>query len=200
MAGFFKKALDYLGLEDDEYQDYDPYEDQPPVARRGVAPAPVEPDSAPAMVYPRNSSGASQGSVGLVTPVSGSTGSAGSPSPESGVSGVVPQARTSPSSTSSAVRTVTATKAVKVHVTVPVAFGEAQDIGERFRTGQPVIIDLRETDRESAKRLIDFSSGLAFALKGDIKKVEDRVFLLRPNGVDLPADELRRLRETGLMR
>ncbi len=193
MAGFFKKALDYLGLEDDEYQDYDPYEDQPPVTRRGAPPAAVpEPEPSNALVYPRNSSGGlQQGSVGPVTSVGGT-----SPSPESGVSGVIAQ----PRSTSSTVRTVQATKAVKVHVTVPVAFTEAQDIGERFRTGQPVIIDLRETDRDAAKRLIDFASGLAFALKGDIKKVEDRVFLLRPNGVDLPADEQRRLRDAGLMR
>jgi cell division inhibitor SepF len=200
MAGFFKKALDYLGLEDDEYQDYDPYEDQPPVARRGGAPAPAEPEPAPSMVYPRNSTGpSSQGSVGPVTSLQpGTSGHSGmqSPSPESGVSGVIAQ----PRSSSSAVRTVTAAKAVKVHVTAPVSFGEAQDIGERFRTGQPVIIDLRETDRESAKRLIDFSSGLAFALKGDIKKVQDRVFLLRPNGVDVPNDEQRRLRDAGLMR
>jgi cell division inhibitor SepF len=194
MAGFFKKALDYLGLEDDEYQDYDPYEDQPPVARRGNASAPpAEPEQPSALVYPRNSTGTpSQGSVG---PVSVS-GGINIPSPDSGVSGVVAQ----PRSSSSAVRTVAATKAVKVHTTSPVSFSEAQDIGERFRTGQPVVIDLRETDRDAAKRLIDFSSGLAFALKGDIKKIEDRVFLLRPNGVDLPADEQRRLRETGLMR
>jgi cell division inhibitor SepF len=190
MAGFFKKALDYLGLDDDEYQDYDPYEDQQPATRRAVsASQPVEPEPVSALTYPRGSNASGPVGIGGITAVN-------QPASDSGVSGVVTQGRAS----SPAVRTITATKSVKVHVTVPTEFSEVQDIGERYRTGQPVIIDLRETDREAAKRLIDFSSGLAFALNGDIKKVHDRVFLLRPNGVDLPADEQRRLRDAGLMR
>jgi cell division inhibitor SepF len=181
MAGFFKKALDYLGLEpDDEYRDYDPYEDQPATPRRAPAPTP-EPEPAPALVYPRSSPGGPP-------PVAAPT--------ESGVTGLVAQPR---QSTSPAVRTMQATKSVKVHVTVPTQFAEAQEIGERFRTGQPVAIDLRETDRDAAKRLIDFTSGLAFGLNGEIRKIADRVFLLRPNGVELPADEQRRLRDAGLM-
>jgi cell division inhibitor SepF len=199
MAGFFKKALDYLGLDDDEYQDYDPYEDQPSSARRPTSAQPtLESEPAPALTYPRGSSGSS-GSMSGVGPVGvGSVTSVTQPASDSGVTSVTAQQGRSASSP--AVRTITATKSVKVHVTAPSQFAEVQDIGERYRTGQPVIIDLRETDREAAKRLIDFSSGLAFAMNGDIKKVADRVFLLRPNGVDVPADEQRRLRDAGLMR
>ncbi len=200
MAGFFKKALDYLGLDDDEYQDYDPYEDQQPPARRAASSSQVpEPEPSSPLTYPRNT-GPQPGSAGSIS-VSGTSGlgtvsGLTQPAVDSGVTGVVTQGRAS----SPAVRTITATKSVKVHITAPAEFAEVQDIGERYRTGQPVVIDLRETDREVSKRLIDFSSGLAFALNGDIKKVNDRVFLLRPNGVDLPADEQRRLRDADLMR
>jgi cell division inhibitor SepF len=186
MAGFFKKALDYLGLDDDEYQDYDPYEDQQqPAARRVAAPAQDTP-AAPSMVYPRHqTSGAALGASGIAVVAQSSS--------DSGVAAVAAQ----PRAASPAVRTITPTRSNKVHVCVPDGFGEAQDIGERFRSGQIVLIDLRETDREAAKRLVDFASGLAFGLNGEIKKTEDRVFMLRPQSVDV---EMRRLRDTGLMR
>ncbi len=191
MAGFFKKALDYLGLDDDEYQDYDPYEDQQQLAsRRQAAPAP-EPEPAPSMVYPRQSGhgGPALGSSGVGVVVhSGSS--------ETGGAGVAAQ----PRSISPAVRTITPTRSPKVHVCVPDGFGEAQDIGERFRSGQAVVINLRDTDRDASKRLVDFASGLAFGLNGEIKKIEDRVFLLRPLSVEVSADEQRRLRDAGLMR
>jgi cell division inhibitor SepF len=178
MAGFFKKAMDYLGLEpEDEYGDYDPYEDQPASMRRAPAAAP-EPEPAPALVYPR-----STGTPAVAV------------STDSGVTAVVAQPRTS----SPAVRTVQTSKVNKVHVSAPSSFGDAQDIGERFRSGQPVVIDLRDTDRDAAKRLIDFTSGLAFALNGEIRKSAEKVFLLRPNGVDLAQEEQRRLRDLGLM-
>ncbi len=191
MAGFFKKALDYLGLDDDEYQDYDPYEDQQqPNSRRAPAPAP-EPEPGPALVYPRQSGPSSSGlgtsGVGVVVHSAAS---------DSGVASVAAQ----PRSSSPAVRTITPTRSVKVHICVPDGFGEAQDIGERFRSGQAVIINLRDTDRDASKRLVDFASGLAFGLNGEIKKVEDRVFLLRPHAVEISADEQRRLRDAGLMR
>lgn len=188
MAGFFKKALDYLGLDDDEYQDYDPYEDQQQPAQRRTTAVPQEAPAAPSMVYPRHQSGPTLGASGVGV-VAHSTS-------DSGVTAVAAQPRT----TSPAVRTIMPTRSNKVHVCVPDGFGEAQDIGERFRSGQIVLIDLRETDREASKRLIDFASGLAFGLNGEIKKTEDRVFMLRPQSVEVGADEMRRLRDTGLMR
>jgi cell division inhibitor SepF len=191
MAGFFKKALDRLGLEDDNYQDYDPYEDQPPVVRRVPAQAAAyEPEPAPSLVYPRSSN-----SGQVVTSIGNGISNVGG-SGDSGVASVSAQPR---ASTSPAVRTVTATRAVRVHELEAHNFSEAQDIGERFRTGQPVMLDLRLAERDVAKRLVDFCSGLAFGLTGEIKKVGDRMFLLRPNGVELPADEVKRLREKGLM-
>jgi cell division inhibitor SepF len=74
----------------------------------------------------------------------------------------------------------------------PASFKEARTIGERYRDGVPVIMNLTELDAADAKRLVDFAAGLAFALRGSIDKVTNRVFLLTPADVDVSADEARR--------
>lgn len=79
----------------------------------------------------------------------------------------------------------------------PRSYNEARTIGERFRDGIPVIINLTELDDAAAKRLVDFAAGLAFALRGSIDKVTSRVFLLSPAGVDVSAEERRKLAESG---
>ena len=79
----------------------------------------------------------------------------------------------------------------------PRSYNEARTIGERYRDGIPVIINLTELDDAAAKRLVDFAAGLAFALRGSIDKVTSRVFLLCPAGVDVSAEERRKLAESG---
>jgi cell division inhibitor SepF len=79
----------------------------------------------------------------------------------------------------------------------PRSYNEARTIGERYRDGIPVIINLTELDDAAAKRLVDFAAGLAFALRGSIDKVTSRVFLLSPSGVDVSAEERRKLAERG---
>ncbi|MGQ0480781.1 MAG: cell division protein SepF [Pseudonocardia sp.] len=79
----------------------------------------------------------------------------------------------------------------------PRSYNEARTIGERYRDGIPVIINLTELDDAAAKRLVDFAAGLAFALRGSIDKVTSRVFLLSPAGVDVSAEERRKLAERG---
>ena len=79
----------------------------------------------------------------------------------------------------------------------PRSYNEARTIGERYRDGIPVIINLTELDDAAAKRLVDFAAGLAFALRGSIDKVTSRVFLLSPAGVDVSAEERRKLAESG---
>jgi cell division inhibitor SepF len=79
----------------------------------------------------------------------------------------------------------------------PRSYNEARTIGERYRDGIPVIINLTELDDAAAKRLVDFAAGLAFALRGSIDKITSRVFLLSPSGVDVSAEERRRLAESG---
>lgn len=82
----------------------------------------------------------------------------------------------------------------------PRSYNEARTIGERYRDGVPVIMNLTELDDAAAKRLVDFAAGLAFALRGSIDKVTSRVFLLTPADVEVSADDARRLAERGLLR
>lgn len=71
----------------------------------------------------------------------------------------------------------------------PVSYADAKTIGENFRSGSPVIIDLVELKHEEAKRLVDFSAGLAFGLHGTLDKVATKIFLLSPAGVSISSTE-----------
>jgi cell division inhibitor SepF len=82
----------------------------------------------------------------------------------------------------------------------PRSYKEARTIGERYRDGQPVIMNLTELDAADAKRLVDFAAGLAFALRGGFDKIATRVFLLTPADVEVSADDARKLAERGLFR
>ena len=79
----------------------------------------------------------------------------------------------------------------------PRTYNEARVIGEHFRDGVPVIMNLTEMDDADAKRLVDFAAGLAFALRGSFDKVATKVFLLSPADVDVTPEERRRIAETG---
>ncbi len=85
----------------------------------------------------------------------------------------------------------------KITTLRPKDYSEARTIGERFRDGQPVIMDLVSMDNADAKRLVDFAAGLAFALRGSFDKVATKVFLLSPADVDVTAEERRRIAEAG---
>ncbi len=96
----------------------------------------------------------------------------------------------------SGVRMLPATE-TRVHVVEPVGFADAQEIGEHFRQSQPVIVDLEDVERDTARRIVDFSSGLTFALRGRMKKIGDHVFLLLPAHASIPDHEKERLRASG---
>lgn len=78
----------------------------------------------------------------------------------------------------------------------PTSYNEARTIGERYRDGIPVIMNLTEMDDVAAKRLVDFAAGLAFALRGSIEKVTNRVFLLSPPNVEVSATDRRKFAES----
>ncbi|MDI6900270.1 MAG: cell division protein SepF [Anaerosomatales bacterium] len=86
---------------------------------------------------------------------------------------------------------------VKMQITEPRTFGEAQAIADKFKTGVPVIMNLTMTDPDLAKRLLDFASGLTYGLNGGLQKVSDKVFMLTPANVDV-TEQRRALREKGL--
>ncbi len=80
----------------------------------------------------------------------------------------------------------------------PTSYVEARAIGEAYRDGIPVIINLTQMENADAKRLVDFAAGLAFALRGSMDKVTNKVFLLSPPDVDVTAEDRRRIAEGGL--
>ncbi len=87
---------------------------------------------------------------------------------------------------------------VKMHITEPRSFTEAQTIADKLKAGVPVIMNLTSTDPDLAKRFIDFASGLTYGLDGGLQKVADRVFMLTPANVSVSAQERQRLRDKGL--
>jgi cell division inhibitor SepF len=85
----------------------------------------------------------------------------------------------------------------KVHLVVPRSFNDAQQIADRFKAQIPVILNLQSADTDLSKRLIDFASGLTYALDGSMQRVADKVFLLTPRNVELSAEERARALERG---
>jgi cell division inhibitor SepF len=79
----------------------------------------------------------------------------------------------------------------------PRTYNEARTIGEHFREGTPVIMNLTEMDDGDAKRLVDFSAGLIFGLRGSIERITNKVFLLSPANVDVTAEDKARIAEGG---
>jgi cell division inhibitor SepF len=78
---------------------------------------------------------------------------------------------------------------VRVHLVLPRSFNDAQQIADRFKDSVPVILNLQNADTELSKRLIDFASGLTYALDGSMQRVADKVFLLTPRNVQVSAEE-----------
>jgi cell division inhibitor SepF len=74
---------------------------------------------------------------------------------------------------------------VKIHTIEPRSYAEAQSIADKFKAGQPVIVNLLGTDAELCKKLLDFAAGLTYGLDGSIQKVSDKVYMLSPRNVDV---------------
>jgi cell division inhibitor SepF len=173
MATFMNKALAYLGLKDldDEYYDDEDYEPEP-ARERGRTVYPEE--TLPEPPTPRAFGGGA-----VVRPLQAD-----------GSDGARPQG--------AVLRPIIATRAAKVHVVAPERFSEAQEIGDVIRQSNPVIVNLQLSDRDLARRMIDFCSGLTYALGGSMEKVAEQVFLLTPSNVEVSAEERLRLQERGL--
>jgi cell division inhibitor SepF len=87
--------------------------------------------------------------------------------------------------------------AVRVHLVLPRSFNDAQQIADKYKHGIPVILNLQNADAELSKRLIDFASGLTYALDGGMQRVADKVFLLTPRNVEVSAEQRAQLLERG---
>jgi cell division inhibitor SepF len=194
MASMWRKAMLYLGLgPDDEYEDYDerpPSRETEPAASAPTGargrPGPPRAPSRPERPRPASPPAETEGSsVRTIAPTA--------PAAE-------PPAATPPEPTAPKPRTVVrpVPAAARPHLVAPTSFNQAQDVADRFKASQPVILNLQGVDRELARRLIDFSSGLCYGLAGHMEKVAHQVYLLTPANVEVSADERRRLAERGL--
>ncbi|CAB4881674.1 unannotated protein [freshwater metagenome] len=85
----------------------------------------------------------------------------------------------------------------RVHLVIPKSFNDAQQVADRFRDGIPVVLNLQGTDADLSKRLIDFASGLTYALDGGMQRIADKVFMLTPQNVEISAEERASLIEKG---
>jgi cell division inhibitor SepF len=86
---------------------------------------------------------------------------------------------------------------VQVHLVVPRNFNDAQQVADQFKRGVPVILNLQTTDNDLSKRLIDFGSGLTYALDGGMQRIAEKTFLLTPHNVEVSAEEKARLVDKG---
>jgi cell division inhibitor SepF len=100
---------------------------------------------------------------------------------------------------SSDVHVLPVTRGAPVHVEIVTitAFDEVEQVGQRVRAGEPVLFDLRAADATTARRVVDFAAGIVFGLHGRLDRVARRAFLVRPRGVELPAEERGRLADLG---
>lgn len=167
---FWKRTMDYLGLgPDDAYDDYD-MEDEYEAAPRHRRPAEPEPRAARA----RDDVG-TEGVVRTLPSRPTFPSRDFDPSParrERDESGVHPRPQR-------ATRTAAANTTEPVTVR-PRRFDQAQEVADKFKEGQPVIMNLEGSEREVARRLIDFASGLCYGLDGSMEKVANGVYLLKP--------------------
>ena len=108
-----------------------------------------------------------------------------------------PAVKTAPRGSRPYIEAVPNPNAVRVHLILPRSFNDAQQIADKFKQGIPVILNLQNADAELSKRLIDFASGLTYALNGGMQRVADKVFLLTPRNVEVSAEQRAQLLERG---
>lgn len=185
----FKKTMLYLGLGPD-----DEYESAPPPL--GMSP---EGSIAP----PSDVRPMSEGEASAVRPLGPMDApSEGARVPAGRSSGLVAQQVTNSNPSNNRINTVrplpNSPSSAKPTVISPVAFNDAQEVADRFRSNSPVIMNLQGADRDLARRLIDFASGLCYGLAGQMDKVADKVYLLTPTDVEVSAEDRLELRERGL--
>ena len=179
MAGLVRRAMVYLGLVDDDYEDYEPYDEQQQQHPVAAQPRPQS------RAYAQEPEPAMTSSIRTLP-----REPALAPNESYGVSNVRP----------AVVRPIQPVQSAKVHVLAPSHFPDAQEIGDRLKANQPVIVNLQGADRDLSRRMVDFCSGATYALGGSMDKVARDVFLLTPSNVEVSAEEKRRLQERGLYR
>ena len=174
MASFVQRALMYLGLKDiDDEDDYDSDEEE--VSE--TAASRVRQSSYPEPAPPR-------AGVATVRPIARDDG----------------REPSTPVARAAVVRPFVTQRHTKPQVVAPARFSDAQEIGDMVKASSPVIVNLQASEKDLARRMIDFCSGLTYAVGGSMEKVAESVFLLTPSNVEVSPEERQRLQENGLFR
>jgi cell division inhibitor SepF len=215
MAGAMRKMAVYLGLvEDDGYDgpgfdpddEFEPEPEPEPERRRHHEPpqshslSQTEPEEPVRMVHPP-----AQRERERPPAVSAASSGPASSGPEGGrggriapVSSITPDRQNQEKSDPVIMpKVVSEREPYRITTLHPRTYNEARTIGEHFREGTPVIMNLTEMDDTDAKRLVDFAAGLVFGLHGSIERVTQKVFLLSPANVDVTAEDKARIAEGG---
>jgi cell division inhibitor SepF len=204
MPGQMRKIMAYLGLVDDEYDDYDDLSERSRPAPRPARSSRPEPRdqydddrydrggrSEPRDRYDRDQRDQRDqrdfreqpyGTVSRIRPVTQD----GSPAGSRGPAPVPPRPVVSPMSPQA-----------RPFVVAPTRFSDAKEVGDHIRQSNPVIVNLQSADRDLQRRMIDFCSGIAYALGCEMERVADQVFLLTPTNVTVSAEERARLQARG---
>jgi cell division inhibitor SepF len=212
----WRKAMLYLGLgPDDEYDDFDvtgEHQRGAParsVVRRTEAQHDPEPSGSVRTLSPtsgdapngneRHDAGRANGQ-----PVEGGRSTRGDRSAEHdrggdghGEARVASRRTSSERSAGRAVVRPLPSGSSKPFVVGPRSFNDAQEVADKFKVNVPVIVNLQGVERDLARRLVDFSSGLCYGLGGQMERVANQVYLLTPSEVEVSPEERRRLRERG---
>lgn len=227
MASMWRKAMLYLGLgPDDEYDDFDVTGEHQravaarPVARRtsGDGQHDPEPSGSVRTLPPSADDEVNGREVGRANgrenghapqaPRSIDRGDRGDRSADGHLE-VARSSRRSPSSDrsgsterssgrSAVVRPLpTVAAPTKPFVVGPTSFNDAQEVADKFKINVPVILNLQGVERDLARRIIDFASGLCYGLGGQMERVANQVYLLTPSDVEVSPEERRRLHERG---
>jgi cell division inhibitor SepF len=173
MAGGMRKMAVYLGLVEDEdidggYDDDGDFDDRPHVIRRGEEP--VLRVTRPDEVAERRPRASAERHSASAERHSAERHS---------------------------VEPIDSLDAYRITTVHPRNYNEARVIGEHFRDGTPVIMNLTDMDDSDAKRLVDFAAGLVFGRHGSIERVTQKVFLLTPDNVEITAEDKSRLAGAG---
>jgi cell division inhibitor SepF len=178
----------YLGLgPDDEYDDYDAVDEQrsAPVRSAPSQASRYPAGPAPSRDHDREPDSGPTSSVRTI----GGQGVRPQPSGEGGDPAARPR--------TAVVRPLQPVASAKPHVVAPTSFNQAQEVADKLKVNQPVIVNLQNVDRDLSRRIIDFASGLCYGVGGQMERVANQVFLLTPSNVEVSAEERRRLQEHG---
>ncbi len=220
MASMWRKAMLYLGLgPDDEYDDFDVTGEHQraaaprPVVRRAGGDAQHDPEpSGSVRTLPPSDDEVNGHDVGRANGRENGHATHGPRTTDRAGDGHLEVARASarrsstsdrptsdrPSSGRTAVvRPLPAGAGSKPFVVGPASFNDAQEVADKFKINVPVILNLQGIERDLARRIIDFASGLCYGLGGQMERVANQVYLLTPSDVEVSPEERRRLRERG---